>query len=95
MSVEFIDPSQTPGFILKQKHLGDEPRGLIGFLIKRGIVNNETQANYVLLGFSLILISITIYFIIGFIKAASIPIATTSEILEKTQKAEKAFITQK
>jgi hypothetical protein len=95
MSVEFIDPSQTPGFILKQSHPGNESRGLIGFLIKRGIVNNEAQANYLLLGFSAILILITAYLLFGYIKKASVPVLTAAQAIERTKEMEKLLLQPK
>jgi hypothetical protein len=91
MSVEFIDPLQTPGVYIKPTHPGNETRGIIGFLIRRGIVNNEEQANYVLLIISIIFLLITGYVIFGIIKKANIPIQTATDSFQRSRELEQKF----
>jgi hypothetical protein len=90
MSVEFLDPLQSPGSHLKFRP-GTEDRGMVGFLIRRGVVKNENQARYVLLVISIIFFAITIYLAWGLIKSASGPVQSTAETLGRMKAVQESF----
>ena len=90
MSVEFIDPLQSPGSKLRFRP-GTEDRGMVGFLIRRGIVKNEAQGRYVLLGISAIFFAITIYLAWGLIHEAAGPVQSTAQTIERMKAVKESF----
>ena len=90
MSIEFIDPTQSTGLYKDPMQRDHEPQGMIGFLIRRGIVENEKQARITLLIISLIFFSISGYILFNLFAKSTQSVQNTSNSLEAMKRLQES-----